>query len=358
MFRREPSRREGKSPPLVKTYRNDLLLRAARGERTPRTPIWLMRQAGRFDPQYRALRDEARLPLEDLFRHPEWSARISLLPQRFGVDAIIFFQDILTPLGPMGAPFVFAPGPVTEYPVRTAADAARLRVYDVAAELPFVAETFRLIHGQLDGALPVLGFAGAPLTLAVFLIEGKSFNRSAELARRFLAEQPRIAHELLDKLTRVTIDYLLWQIDVGAAAVQLFESAAFVLSHAEYKEFALPYQRRIFEALEGKAPTILFARDWDDLDALEASGAGVLSLSSRISIETARNRLGSDRPLQGNLDNHLLAEGPIEAIEQAAKACLRAGGSRGHIFNLSHGLLPNTPPEHVERLIACVKRQE
>jgi len=314
-----------------------------------------MRQAGRSDPEYVRLRAEAGLPLDALFRHPEWAARISLLPRRFGVDAIIFFQDILTPLGPMGAPFVFAPGPVTDKSIRTAAQVEALRLYDVADELPFIAETFRLVHDELNGELPVLGFAGAPLTLAFFLIEGKSFGDTAEHALQFLSAEPRLAHQLLERLTTMTIEYLKWQIEAGAAAVQLFESAAYLLTASLYAEFALPYQQRIFAALKGTAPTIVFAREWDDLSSLDAAGADVISLSSRIAIADARKRLGEHRAFQGNLDNRLLAYGTPEAIREAARKCVASGQCRGHIFNLNHGLLPDTPYEHVLHLIHCVR---
>lgn len=333
----------------------DLFLRAARGERTERTPIWLMRQAGRTDPEYCKLRAEAGLPLEALFRHPELAARISLLPKRLGVDAIIFFQDILTVLGPMGAPFVFAPGPAIERPVRTAAQIDALRHYDVADELPFIPETFRLIHDALDGELPVLGFAGAPLTLVFFLVQGASLGKEATETRQFLADEPRLAHDLLDKLTAITIDYLGLQIEAGAAAVQLFESAANLLTPALYETFALPYQQRIFAALKGRAPTIVFAREWADVASLDAAGADVVSLPSTVGIDEARRQLGHDRVVQGNLDNRLLAYGTLEEITEAAQACLDAGGRRGHIFNLSHGLLPDTPIEHVTHLVSCVR---
>ena len=337
-------------------FRNDLFLRAARGERTPRPPIWLMRQAGRTDPAYNALKDEAGLALEELFRHPELAARISLLPQRIGVDAIIYFQDILTPLGPMGAPFVFRPGPVTDYPIRSAADVARLHSYDVADALPFIPETFRLIYRELADELPALGFAGAPLTLLVFMAEGRSFGDSAAHAMAFLDEDPAAAHQLLDLLTGVTIDYLRLQINAGAVAVQLFESAAHLLTPAQYREFALPYQRRIFEALkDDDAFTIMFAREWEDVTLLDASGADILSLHSHIAIADARALVGRDRVIQGNLDNRLLCDGPWDAIERAALACIGSGERRGHIFNLSHGLLRQTPFENVTRLINVVR---
>ena len=334
--------------------RNDLVLRAARGEQTPITPIWLMRQAGRTDPAYRQLREEVDLPLEDLFRSPELAARITLLPRRLGVDALIVFQDILTPLGPSGCEFIFAPGPVLAEPVRMSRHVEALRVYDMAEGLPFVAETFRLVHDALQGELPVLGFAGAPFTLAVFLIEGRSPGDSPEATRRFMAEEPEAFRQLLDKLTELTIDYLKFQAASGAAALQLFESAANLLSADKYRTYALPCQQRIFEALRGVVSTIVFARECADVELLAASGADVVSLPSSVSIAEARAVLGPEHPLQGNLDNQLLAHATFEEVAAAAQQCVAEGGHRGHIFNLSHGLLPDTPYEHLQRLVDVV----
>lgn len=337
------------------SYRNDLFLRAARGERTPRPPIWLMRQAGRTDPEYNALKNEARLPLEELFRHAELAAQISLLPRRIGVDAIIFFQDILTPLAPMGAPFIFRPGPVLETPFQDASALGKLHEYDVAQELPFVAETIQRTRKVLDGEMPVLGFAGAPFTLLTFLLEGGSFGTTAPNTLRCLAEQPQTAHVALKKLARMTTDYLMLQITAGADAVQLFESAAPVLDAVAYREFALPYQQVIFDAIRGAVPTIAFARDIEAIELLDASGADILSLPASISIAEARKRTGAERVMQGNLDNKLLVEGPLEAITRSAHAIIQSGDNRGHIFNLNHGLLRQTPFEHVCHLVDTVR---
>jgi uroporphyrinogen decarboxylase len=338
----------------LQNYQNDLFIRAARGEKTPRTPIWMMRQAGRTDPEYNKLKEEAGLPLHELFRHPELAAQISLLPKRIGVDAIIYFQDILTPLAPMGAEFIFNSGPEFEKDFRSVEALDALHRYDVSDELPFIPETFRLVRESLNGALPVLGFAGAPLTLAVFMIQGASFGARAVRFAAFLDEEPKAMHRLLDKLTDMTINYLRLQIDAGAAAWQLFESAAYLFSLEQYREFALPYQQRIFDALRGAVPTIMFARDWTDLDTLNASGADILSLASLPSIAQARERLGQDRVFQGNLNNELLATGSKDAISEAARECIRQGGHHGHIFNLSHGLLRETPFENVCHLVNVV----
>lgn len=332
-----------------------LFARAASGEKTGRTPVWLMRQAGRSDPEYCRLREESGLPLEELFRHPEWAARLSLLPRRFGVDAIIFYQDILTPLSPMGGHFVFRPGPQLETPLPWPQAVEALEPYDVPARLGFVGETLDRLRTELHGALPVLGFAGAPLTLAVFLIEGQSFGHTADKAIAFLREHGEAAHRLLEKLTQMTIDYLRYQAGHGVAAVQLFESAACLLDEELYREFALPYQRRIFAALRGEVKTIVFAREWPHLDSLAAAGADILSLPAQISIADARRALGPGVVLQGNLDNRLLLEqGNTDFLAQAERILLEGGGA-GHIFNLSHGLLKETPFENVVKLVQFVR---
>jgi len=333
----------------------DLFIRAARGERTERTPIWLMRQAGRTDPEYNRVKAESHLSLHDLFRHPQLAAQISLLPKRIGVDAIIYFQDILTPLAPMGAEFVFSPGPMLIDPIRDAFDLDRLHTFDVATELPFIPETFRLVRESLAGELPVLGFAGAPFTLLTFIAEEGSFGTRADRVMRLIRDYPDVARRVLDKLTAMTIDYLKLQIAAGAAAVQLFESAANLITPEFYKEWALPYQQPIFDALKNSVPTIIFARAWTNADLLRQSGASILSLSERIGIQEARESLGQQTVLQGNLDNTLLVHGSPEAIADAARVCVEAGGHRGHIFNLSHGLLRETPFENVVHLVHTVK---
>ena len=331
--------------------KNDLLLRAARRERTERTPVWMMRQAGRFDPEYRAVRARANLPLEVMFRTPELAAEISLLPKRLGVDAIIFYQDILTPLAPMGAEFVFRPGPVLESPPRTARDIGALRQYDPAAELGFVAETLRLVRKTLDGDLPLLGFAGAPLTLALFLVEGKSPVQEPGQARALMRLEPALMHRLLERLADMTVDYLAYQIEAGADAVQLFESVGDLLSEAEYREFAHPYHVRVFSKLAARVPTILFVKEQPFVELMASSGANVLSVGTCVDLAEARRRLGHKVAFQGNVDNRLLVSGTLDEIDAAVRACVRAGGHQGHILNLNHGLLKDTPLEHGRRVI-------
>jgi uroporphyrinogen decarboxylase len=347
---------------------NDLLLRAARRERTERTPVWLMRQAGRTDPAYVTLRERNRLQLESVFRDPDLCAEISLLPERLGVDAIIFFQDILTPLAPMGAPFVFRPGPVLETPIRTAADIASLRPYDPSAELGFVSKTLQLVRTALRDErtgngkdsfhprrLPVLGFAGAPLTLAFFLIEGRSPGRELKCVQSLMREERAVLHGLLDKLADMTAEYLRLQIEAGADAVQLFESIADLLTPAEYEEFAHPYHVKVLTELAGRVPTILFAKEQPLVERMAASGADVLSVGACVDLADATRCLGEKVAFQGNVDTRVLADGSFDQIDDAVRHCVRAGGHCGHILNLSHGLLERTPLENVRRFIQTAK---
>lgn len=332
--------------------RNDLILRAMRGERTERTPVWLMRQAGRFDPAYRQLRERAGLELEQLFVHPGHAADITVLPVRFGVDAAILFQDILTPLGPMGAPFVFRPGPVLERPIRSAADADRLVEFDRAVDLGFVRESIGLALDLLEGKVPLLGFAGAPLTLMAFLLEGESPRGDASRMRAFLQDHPEAAQGLLNRITSVTTEYLRMQIDSGVHAVQLFESCAPMFTEDEYRGLALPSQREIFRSLRDYAPqtpTVLFARDGDPALMAE-SGADVISVGSNVSLSEAKSAVRG-LTVQGNVDNQLLLNGSSDDVRDAACRCIREGRHCGHVLNLGHGVLPGTPVANVQAMI-------
>ena len=335
--------------------KNDLLLRAARRERTERTPVWFMRQAGRSDPEYIKLREKCGLELHDLFRHAELATEISLLPARIGVDAIIMFQDILTLLSPMGAHFEFHPGPVLHNPIRTQSQIDALRLYEPEEELPYVGRTLQQLERAIGNDLPILGFAGAPLTLAFFLIEGQSPGDRATTSRGLMREQPALLHELLDKLADMTIRYLSYQIKNGVHAIQLFESMADLLTPAEYREFAHPYHVRIFDALGNSVPRILFAKEQPDVTLMMRSGADVLSVGTCVDLESAARTHGQRVAFQGNLDNRLLAEGTARDIEQAVRRCIAAGNHQGHILNLNHGLLRETPFENVRLVVDICK---
>lgn len=337
------------------TLKNDLLLRAARRERTERTPVWLMRQAGRFDPKYRDIRERSDLPLEDLFCDPEAAAEITLLPKRFGVDALILFQDILTPLAPMGRRFVFRPGPMLNEPVRSTRDVEALRPFDSSVELDCVPKTIKLVRDALADELPLLGFAGAPLTLAFFLIEGKSPHPDCSHSKAMMSSEPALFHRLLDRLTDMTADYLAMQIDAGADAVQLFESVADLVSPQEYAEFAHPYQVKVLSRIGQRVPTILFAKDCPLVELMSTSRASVLSVAACVDLAEARRRFGNKVAFQGNVDNRILLNGSAREIDSAARHCILAGGQEGHILNLGHGVLKDTPVENVCRFIDVAK---
>jgi uroporphyrinogen decarboxylase len=334
---------------------NDLLHRAANHLPVPRVPVWLMRQAGRADPEYRAYRDRAGLSLHELFRNPDHAAAISLLPRRLGVDAIILYQDILTSLAPMGADFDFRPGPILERPIRHGDQVAALRRIDPARELAFVGESIRAVRSELGGALPLIGFAGAPFTLAAFLVRGASPLADLAQVLSFAREQPGPFAALIERLTDTTIDYLRYQIECGAQAVQLFESVGDGIPPDDYDRYAHPSHQRIFAALRPDIPSILFVRGSPYVDRMLDSGAAVLSVGEKTSLGDVLRRGAGRVAVQGNVDNRILAEGSLDDVDSAVRACIADSGGRGHILNLNHGLLPDTPFENIERFVSAAR---
>jgi uroporphyrinogen decarboxylase len=337
----------------MNTSARQLILDAARRRRTERTPVWLMRQAGRSDPEYCRLRQRCGLPLEELFQSPELAAQITLQPRRLGVDALILFQDILTPLAPMGAPFLYRPGPVLADSDRPEEIAGRLRDIDPAEDLGFVAESIRRVRAEAGDELALLGFAGAPMTLAAFLLEGGSPGELRN-TRKLMRDDPGRVHDLLDRLARMTSAYLALQIETGVDAVQLFESIADLLTEQEYRTFAHPYQAQALGDLRATVPVILFVKERPWIDLMIETGADVLSVGKCVDLAEARRHYGDRVAFQGNVDNRLLVDGSPEAITRAVEACVAAGGHEGHILNLSHGLLPETPFDNVRTFVeAC-----
>lgn len=352
--------------------KNDLLLRAARRLPVERVPVWMMRQAGRSDPAYRALREKINLPLEQLFRtvpkpfnpqQVEWAIEISLLPKRIGVDAIIVYQDILTPLAPMGVHFRFAPGPILEIPIRTREQVEALHpLNDPSSQMAFNGQVIRGLRQRLDGELPLIGFAGAPMTLALFMIAGRSpmvrgggISQEAQVAFQMMREAPDLIHELLKRLTRLTIDYLNYQISEGVQVVQLFESVADQMTRPLYETFVQPYHEQIFAELNPDAPSILFAKECSYLDLMLKSGADVLSIGKCVNLAEAQAEANGQVAFQGNMDNILLRDGSLDEITVGVNRCLQQGGQIGHILNLSHGLYPDTPFENVKHFVKAAK---
>ncbi|MEU9020272.1 uroporphyrinogen decarboxylase [Actinomadura sp. NPDC048394] len=327
-----------------------VFLEAARGASTSRAPVWLMRQAGRYLPEYRELKE--RYSFWEMCRTPEIAAEVTLQPlRRFPLDAAIVFSDIMTPLPPMGVPVDFAPGPVIRNPVRTAADVAALRVPDGGEIAPFVAEAIGI--ARAEAAVPVIGFAGAPLTVAGYAVQGTGSVDYADF-RAWLHREPRLAHALLDKLADVTAAYLRTQIDAGARAVQLFDSWAGVHGRNAYATFGMPYARRVLDALAGTGvPRIYLAVGAAHLyPQIARLPAEVISVDWRQPLDAARAAL-PDKALQGNLDpTVMLAD--AGTMLAAAREVIRAGAGGAHVFNLGHGVLQGTPPDNVARLVDLV----
>jgi len=357
---------------MEQRLKNDLLLRASRCLPVARVPVWMMRQAGRSDPLYRQIRQEINIPLERLFRtcstpisetDVEWAVKISLLPKRIGVDAVIVYKDILTPLAPMGAHFRFAPGPVLESPLRTQAQVDALKpLHDPSTQLAFTGRVIHDLRQTLNGELPLIGFAGAPLTLAFFLIAGESpiergtgVSEKAALVFQMMEKAPELLHCLLDKLTDMTIHYLNYQISQGVQVVQLFESIADVLPRHIYENFAFPYHQRIFAEVNSETPRILFAKECSYLDLMHRSGPDVLSVGKCVDLGKIRDLTDRRVAFQGNVDNDILRDGTPADITAAVKICLEQGEKIGHILNLSHGLHRDTPFENVKHFVNIAK---
>jgi len=331
----------------------DRFLRACRRESVDRPPLWIMRQAGRYLPEYRALR--ARADFLTLCRTPELAVEASLQPlRRFPLDAAIVFSDILLPAAAMGCHLSFEPGPRIAAPIRTRTDVEALRTPPMAEAAPATAEAVRLLARELGGRMPVIGFAGAPFTLAAYLVQGAGgagFGATKELMRR----DPVTLDRLLDKLTTVTTDWLQLQVAAGAAAVQLFDSWAGILSPEDYRRFALPSARRVVDAIRSDGtPVIYFAVDGNHLiEEARQTGADVLGICWRTPLDEARRRTGDTVALQGNLDPHVLL-GPADLVRTRARQVLHEGRGPGHIMNLGHGILPGTPIASVEALVETV----
>jgi uroporphyrinogen decarboxylase len=330
-------------------------LKACRREPVDRTPVWFMRQAGRYMAEYRALRE--RYSLLEICRTPDLATEVTLQPvRRVDLDAAILFSDLLLPLEPMGLPFDFikGEGPQIEHPIETVADIDRLRVFEPREALAHVLSAIRQIQTELKGRVPLIGFAGAPFTLASYAIEGGHSNTFAK-TKALMYGYPEGWHRLCETLASIVADYLRAQIEAGVDAVQIFDSWVGALGAADYREFALPHTRRIFEAIGTRVPTIHFGTGTATiLEELREAGGDVIGVDWRIPIDEAWTRIGADRAVQGNLDPTLLLGPPARMLEQTDHVLARVGGRPGHIFNLGHGILPSTPVEHVQMLAQYV----
>ena len=318
------------------------------------TPVWFMRQAGRCLPDYRALRE--RHDILTLAKTPELCAEVTRMPvDAFGVDAAVLFADIMLPLEPMGVSLEIQPdvGPIIHRPIRSRADVDALQPVDPATQLSFVMDAIRLVRADLAGRQAVIGFAGSPFTLACYLVEGRP-SRDYAVAKAFMFREPRAWDALLEKLSTVVIDYLNAQVDAGVHVVQLFDSWVGGLSPADYVTYVQPHVARILAGVRG-VPTIHFGTGTAGLlEAMTAAGGDVIGVDHRQLLDRAWERIGRDRGIQGNLDPTRLLAG-WEATEAGARDVLRRAANRpGHIFNLGHGVLPETDPDLLRRLVDLV----
>jgi uroporphyrinogen decarboxylase len=330
-----------------------LLVRAARREPVERTPVWFMRQAGRSLPEYRAIRE--RHGLFEVCRQPELCAEVTLQPvRRHGVDAAVMFADIMLPVLGMGVDveLVENVGPVVARPIETVADLDRLHVPEPEESVPFVLEAVRLTRAELRDDQAVVGFCGGPFTVAGYLVEGKP-TREFTNVKRMMYGRPAVWHALMERLADAFARYVAAQVRAGADVIQVFDSWVGALSPADYEEFVAPYSAHILRAVD--APTIHFGTGTATLLKLMAEAGGdVIGLDWRIPLDRGWNEVGEDRGVQGNLDPALLL-GPWERVETAARDVLaRAGGRPGHVFNLGHGVLPDTDPAALGRLVELV----
>lgn len=333
---------------------NDRFLKACQRQPVDRTPVWFMRQAGRYQPEYRKLRE--RYSLLEICQLPELCAEVTLLPVRqLSVDAAILFADIMLPLGPMGIRFRIQEGlgPVVEAPIRRAQDVERLRPLEPEEHLPSVLGAIRLLRGELK--VPLIGFAGAPFTLASYLIEGGP-SRDFVQTKTFMYQEPALWHRLLERLTAAVARFLQAQARAGAQVLQVFDSWVGCLGPSDYRAYVLPHMRRLFLELRGAdVPVIHFGVGTGGLlELMQETGGDVLGIDWRVRLDRAWRRLDYRMAIQGNLDPAALL-GPWELVEQRALEILaQAGGRPGHIFNLGHGVLPGTAPDRLRRLVELV----
>ena len=332
----------------------DRFLRACRRQPVDRTPLWIMRQAGRYLPEYRAVRQE--VDFLTLCKTPELAVEVSLQPlRRFPLDAAIIFSDILLPLEALGCRMTFNPGPKLAEPVRTRAQVDALVQRPAAEVVPFVGEALTLLRRELDGRTPVIGFCGAPFTLAAYLVQGEGKDGFGAL-KTLLYREPATVEALLETLTVAMIDYLRLQIAAGAQAVQIFDSWAGILDPVAYERFALRWVRQIVDGVRDlDVPVIYFVNGGPHLlERAATAGSDVLGLCWRTPIDLAAARVGPGIALQGNLDPHALFASPEEVTRMACEVLTRMDGRAGHIMNLGHGILPETPIASVHALVEAV----
>ncbi|MEN9696703.1 MAG: hypothetical protein RLZ56_124 [Bacteroidota bacterium] len=337
------------------TLKNDLLIRALKGENVERVPVWMMRQAGRYLPEYIKIREK--YGFFERCQTPELAAEITIQPVDIvGVDAAILFSDILVVPQAMGleVQLVESKGPFLPDPIKTKADLNRIRVPEIQETLGYVMDAIKLIKQQLNGRVPLIGFAGAPWTILCYMVQGKG-SKTFDEAKAFCYTQPQLAHQLLQMITDTTVAYLSAQIEAGADTVQIFDSWGGLLSPADFEVFSLQYIRQIVAAVKDKAPTIIFAKGaWHSLEAMSQTGAAGLGIDWCITAPMARQLAGNNIALQGNFDPAKLLS-PIPTIVKETEDMLRAFGKKNYVANLGHGILPNVPVDHAKAFVNTVK---
>ena len=332
--------------------RADRFLKACRREPVDCTPVWVMRQAGRYLPEYREIRSKH--TFLEMCKTPEVAAEITIQPvRRFEIDAAIIFADILLPLEPMGIELEFAKdeGPMIHNPVRTIMDVEKLRTIDAAKQIEYLMQAIKIVLKELNGKVPLIGFSGAPFTLASYIIEGGG-SKNYEHAKAMMFTEPKAWHKLMQHLTGVIINYLNAQIDAGVQVVQLFDSWVGVLGPSDYLEFVLPHQKKVIAEIKKTVPLIHFAQGATHLlEMVAEAGGDVIGLDWRCNLNVAWKRIGHDKGVQGNLDP-LTLFGTKEFIRKRTKEILNAvAGRNGHIMNLGHGILQQTPIENAAEFI-------
>ena len=332
-------------------------LRACHRQPTKYTPIWLMRQAGRYMKEYRTLRKK--FSFLEMCKNPELAAKVTLLPiEKFKVDAAIIFSDILIPLEPMGVELEFTKneGPVLRNPVREMKQIDSLRMIEPEEDLLFLIEAIRIVRQELEGKIPLIGFSGAPFTLASYIIEG-GHSKNYILTKGLMYKDRSAWDRLMEKISEALIRYLNAQIRSGVQALQLFDSWVGCLSPSDYEEYVLPYSQKVIEGVDKSVPMIHFATSSSTLlEQMKRAGGDVIGVDWRVNLGEAWARMGYNMAIQGNLDPIVLL-GQRDLIEKEVKRILdEAGGRPGHIFNLGHGILPNTPVDNVAFLVEAVHR--
>jgi uroporphyrinogen decarboxylase len=342
----------------MEMIKNDLILKVLRGEQVERTPVWMMRQAGRYLPDYIKLRDK--YSFFERCQRPELATEITLQPiDQVGVDAAIIFSDILVVPQAMGleVQMVEGKGPFLPETIKTQKDLEKLLIPDVQEKLSYVFEALAMTKKELNGRVPLIGFAGSPWTLLCYMVEGKG-SKTFDQAKAFCYTQPDLAHALLSMITETTIAYLKGQVKAGADILQLFDSWGGLLGPADFENFSLKYMRMIVKALKDEVPFILFAKGaWHSLKEMADTGANGLGIDWCIKPSIARSFAGNNVVLQGNFDPAKLLS-PIPVIEQEVKNMLTAFGKGKHIANLGHGILPNVPVDHARAFVDTVKNYQ